>query len=723
MARGHLLRVILRVIAGRGERAGPRVDDDDTGGGPERYLHTLCDSLEHIGQAIPPLQDAARGVLEDVARESKRRIELRGPALSGVNSRVQALIDETNHTKAAIDREWAPRARQLRTGLRHGAFADVTGTLRPLLDVLADVDRQVRNAGMTMNIDAIRREPLADRRAVVFMHARALQDASDEARRAYASIVEREKGREHMESSQGQPQNASRRAVILTALPVEQKAVRAHLLDSREDQHRRGTIYERGYIAGVGGTWEVLLAEIGAGDSSAAHECERAIQHFDPAVVLFVGVAGGIKDVALGDVVAATEVHQYEAGKAMEVFQTRPTQHQSAYELVQRARAEARTDRWRARLPAEESTPMPSVHVAPIAAGEKVVADKRSDVYKLLRRSYGQVVAVEMEGYGFLRAAYANAQVRALVVRGISDLIDGKGAADAAGSQARAARHAAAFAVEVLVQYTPPEAMSGTPDIAVPSAETILIREQRGRDHLADLKAGIVRPIADHTTTFVRQVARYGVFSDQYTDGSLYSSLYRPAVSPDHPLSKDWPAHFPAWAARVREFDHAATRYQEEALGVLNEIHARMVTHQGEQYWTPTLDGAVLAWLLTLDDRRRPVERVPGGPFGRWALYVSDPSGGHALLGDDENWQGVEQDVWLVEQDQDLRARGGRVRTAARALEDILARQYLEGTCAFITPEHGTAQRAEASQRASGSFIAQADGGSTATVNVSGARG
>jgi len=105
MARGHLLRVILRVIAGRGERAGPRVDDDDTGGGPERYLHTLCDSLEHIGQAIPPLQDAARGVLEDVARESKRRIELRGPALSGVNSRVQALIDETNHTKAAIDRE------------------------------------------------------------------------------------------------------------------------------------------------------------------------------------------------------------------------------------------------------------------------------------------------------------------------------------------------------------------------------------------------------------------------------------------------------------------------------------------------------------------------------------------------------------------------------------------------------------------------------------------
>ena len=133
-------------------------------------------------------------------------------------------------------------------------------------------------------------------------------------------------------------------------------------------------------------------------------------------MLVFVGIAGGIKDVKLGDVVVATKVYGYESGKADKEFLPRPDVASSAYPLEQRARSEAKKPNWTERIKNPPKVVDPVVFVAPIAAGEKVISSKRSDVYKFLRQVYSDAVAVEMEGRGCLTAAHANADVQAVIV-------------------------------------------------------------------------------------------------------------------------------------------------------------------------------------------------------------------------------------------------------------------------------------------------------------------
>jgi hypothetical protein len=78
----------------------------------------------------------------------------------------------------------------------------------------------------------------------------------------------------------------------------------------------QGTIYECGAFE----DWEIAVAETGQGNTRAAVEVDRAVSTFEPDCLLFVGVAGGLKDVALGNVVAATKVCGYvpRRGRAWE---------------------------------------------------------------------------------------------------------------------------------------------------------------------------------------------------------------------------------------------------------------------------------------------------------------------------------------------------------------------------------------------------------------------
>jgi nucleoside phosphorylase len=246
------------------------------------------------------------------------------------------------------------------------------------------------------------------------------------------------------------PDSATRIAVILTALEVETRAVLRHL-STWSDETVEGTVFYCGEFAG----WRIAVAEIGPGNASAAAVGQRALSRFKPEVALFVGIAGGIKDVEIGDVAVATKVHGYESGKEDDRgFSPRPDVMNAAHAIEQCARAIRLREDWRRRLNSLIDHGKPNIVVAPIAAGEKVVATARKQVATLLKNNYGDAVAVEMEGRGFLEGVHLNRSVEGGVIRGISDLLDGKAEADRAGSQARAAGAASAVAFELLARLS-----------------------------------------------------------------------------------------------------------------------------------------------------------------------------------------------------------------------------------------------------------------------------
>ena len=252
---------------------------------------------------------------------------------------------------------------------------------------------------------------------------------------------------------------AERCAVVLTALPVEYDAVKAHLSNLKEDVLKQGTIFEVGEFQTSQGPWKVAVGQlVDPGNDEAAVETERAISHFKADVALFIGIAGSLKDAKLGDVVAATTVYGYEYGKEIDggKFLPRGLVGSSTYRIIQRAKFESGRPDWTRRL---GDTPGElTVHVKPIAAGSKVLASTEGEAYTFVRQQYSMCYAVEMEGLGFLKATRANPDVEALVVRGISDLIEGKNEGDEPARQHAAARNASAFAFEVLAKFGGPPA-------------------------------------------------------------------------------------------------------------------------------------------------------------------------------------------------------------------------------------------------------------------------
>lgn len=235
---------------------------------------------------------------------------------------------------------------------------------------------------------------------------------------------------------------------IVTALKIECDAVLKRL-DGYElirDENEPLPFYF-GHIC-ISGSAErytvVVCLLLDMGNNEAAISTTRLLQRWNPANVLMLGIAGGVRGkVELGDVVVAKYGFYYESAKlTMEGEQMQPQHFAVDRLLFGRAYTYEATD-WRGTIgvarPGEQLKPiLPNVHFAPIASGEKVIAD--SVMISKLLQVCPKLVAVAMEGAGTARATRSHiCPPRFLEVRGICDFADAEKNDDWHGYAANAA--------------------------------------------------------------------------------------------------------------------------------------------------------------------------------------------------------------------------------------------------------------------------------------------
>ena len=273
---------------------------------------------------------------------------------------------------------------------------------------------------------------------------------------------------ERMLMAQGQ--RAERTALVLTALPLEYVAVRERLPAGDERRAHNGARYLESAVSGVDVRWKVYVFEIGMGNSPTASLISYAVDQFGADLVIFAGVAAGLKpaDQEHGDVIIAERVYNAHSGKhsitpdGRSAMLSRPKGHSTAYQLVQLARQIARTP---GRGPTERARKT-KVTLGSIASTEAVVADERSQLFQHIRNELNDCVAIDMESFGAYEAAHAN-NVLVVAVRGISDFVEDKAADSDTKWQPVAARNAADVAAELLIHAhpddVPPHKLSPAP--------------------------------------------------------------------------------------------------------------------------------------------------------------------------------------------------------------------------------------------------------------------
>lgn len=217
---------------------------------------------------------------------------------------------------------------------------------------------------------------------------------------------------------------------VLTVLRQETRAVVDVLTrapDYRTHPLPDGAQVHEASFASLGGLVRVVGTQaLEQGQRSAAEALRRLQRHYQPRLMLLVGIAGGINQrLAIGDVVLSTEVIYYDARReSAQGTHRRGQSHQVAAMLRHRLNEFLRL--CDAQLVDPGTGERFQVLQGPIGSGEAVITDLESPISAWLREFHEKVLAVETEAASLAQSFYEQVEQEGqagwLTIRGISDL-------------------------------------------------------------------------------------------------------------------------------------------------------------------------------------------------------------------------------------------------------------------------------------------------------------
>lgn len=228
--------------------------------------------------------------------------------------------------------------------------------------------------------------------------------------------------------------------VILTAVPAEFKEASTDFyLDQPKAEFINGILYTKGLLRVKRTiTAEVYIRECGQLNINSSQETERAVNLLHPDYIIFIGIAGGRKDVEIGDIVFGNKVYYYEEQKiTSDGIHVRPRSINPTFSLEEIAKMGQIRHDWIQWL--REEARAANLILGPILSGEKLLDDYNNEIGEIIDRNFNDTTAIDKESYGFMQAVSRQViegkHINFAVVRGISDLVKTKSTVSAIESK------------------------------------------------------------------------------------------------------------------------------------------------------------------------------------------------------------------------------------------------------------------------------------------------